>query len=344
MRRCVSAHLPRRARPNMPDFHLPPDIFYRTVSTAFAESLGWPWASLGIPEWWDRTEGEGVVFVVPDTGIDISHREFNGQILDAKDFTGSRFGPLDKNSHGTWVAGALVAKRGNNIGGAGIAPKASALIAKVLGDNGGGSDHGIASGLRWGYDKALAQNPKAIVFSNSYGSSQDSPLIIGTIKEIIQDAANRKIFVCFVAAAGNDGGRLNSPARNPSCISVGASDREGKITKFSSRIPPPDIIGPGQDILGCGINDTYIEMTGTSMSTPIVAGVIGLAYAADPKELDDAEDVRWMLKRNATDSGGFALIDPRKMLAERGKLPTRGWTLGPVRLGPVKVSLTVEAA
>lgn len=322
-----------------PRYRLPPDYRAHEVSVAMAESLAWPWKFLGIEQVWERTrglkpDGTPVKVAILDTGVDDAHSELVDQIQISRDFTGSRWGYADRNGHGTWCAGAVGARWRNNFGGAGIAPECRLIIAKVLGDDGSGDDRAIADGIEW----AVAEG--ADILSMSFGGRSKSPYIAGALDNVLKQ---RKVFL--FAAAGNDGGKVNYPGALTSTIGVGASDKQGRLTAFSSRGPELDVIAPGEEIVGCAPGGKFQVSSGTSMATPIVAGVAALAYALDPDSFEDLADMRAEMRDTASASGPWKLIDPLKLIASKGQIPVaKSWTLGPVKLGPVKVSLTVEAA
>src|SRR5690606_20835335 len=219
-------------------WRLPP-YQVREVVTALSETIPWSLTAYGIPEAWKKTRGKGVVVGVADTGIDGTHPDLNQTVLQARDFTGSPYGWKDVQGHGTHVAGTIAAQAGNDIGVAGVAPEAKLLIAKVLGDDGSGSDDSVAAGIKWLVDSG------AHIVSMSLGSPYPS----SQIRNAILYAINKGRFV--VCAAGNDGrpNSVNYPAKWPEVCSVAAVDSNGRAAKFSSQGPENWIAAPGQDVL-----------------------------------------------------------------------------------------------
>src|SRR5690606_18570488 len=108
-----------------PIYRLPPDIVMQVVTTPLSETRDWSLDFLGIPEVWQKTRGavsgKPLIGCVLDTGVELRHKDLEGAILDARDFTRSRVGPRDLNGHGTWCFGMMFAREGNGIGVAGIA-------------------------------------------------------------------------------------------------------------------------------------------------------------------------------------------------------------------------------
>jgi subtilisin family serine protease len=296
---------------------LPPDVRIKPSLAPLSESVSWADGMLGAEEAWKLSQGEGVVVCVLDTGCDVKHPDLgDGAIFDATDFTGSRYGYQDRNGHGTHVAGLIAARMGNDLGIRGIAPECRLVIAKVLGDNGSGSDAGIAQGIAWGLSKG------ATVFSLSLGGGFNMPATLDATKAVLQCGGR-----FLLAAAGNDGGEVNYPARYDQFVSVGAYDSHGMLTRFTSKRGRLDIVGPGVEMLSTLPGGGYGTMTGTSQACPIVAGITALAVAkhrddGSDTDLRSVEDLREHLQKNATDTGrGYRLVNARKLLESHGVAP-----------------------
>lgn len=292
---------------------LPPDVRINPCVAPLSESVSWADEGLGVDEAWKLSQGEGVIVCSLDTGCDVYHPDLDGAILDAKDFTGSRFGFGDRHGHGTHVAGLVGARMGNNVGIRGIAPKCKLLIAKVLGDNGAGSDTSVAQGLLWGHERG------ARIFCLSLGGASDMPATLAAAKEIVK-GGGKFIF----AAAGNDGGRVNKPAAYEQCVSVGAYDNHGNLTEFTSKTGRLDIVGPGVEMMSTLPGNRYGTMTGTSQANPVVGAIGALAVAKHDvdkgqSDLVSVADMREHLQKSATDSGrGYKLANARRMLERHG--------------------------
>jgi subtilisin family serine protease len=299
-------------------FRLPP---YRVEATfapmALTEIIDWGLALLHVPDHWKQTQGDGVRVALLDSGIDESHPDLAAAIDEARDFTQSRRGPADRNGHGTHVAG-IVAARQNNRGVIGVAPQSRLLIAKVLGDDGIGNSAAVAAGVDWACDHG------ASIISMSLGSPQPDV----QLRQAIERAAAKGVFV--IAAAGNAGrpNSVNYPARWRETVAVAAVDRNGQLSRFSSRGPQVDIAAPGQDVLSTFRNGGYAKLSGTSMAAPFVAGVVALLIAlhrgaTDARTpLQSIDDLLEHLYRTASDAGaighdpgyGWGLINPDGLL------------------------------
>lgn len=240
---------------------LPPYLVEHTIMSLDVNMpLPWHIVQYGInKKVWPIANGNGQILGIVDTGVSpyqANQGDLNHAILKAQDFSGSRFGWEDHNGHGTHVAGIAASRI------FGTAPGCSLVIAKALGDNGAGNDQSVANAIDF-----CAKNG-ATVINLSLGSDEDSPLIIGKIAELAQQG------VLVVAAAGNSGGRVNSPGRNPNTICDAAIDQNNQVASFSCHGPEVDVCAPGVQILSLGLGTTLVLMSGTSMSSPWVSGIL----------------------------------------------------------------------
>ena len=315
-----------------PIYRLPP---YRVemVLLALAETIDWGLAAYGIPAVWKHSQGRGVKVAVLDTGIDDSHPDLASTVLEARDFTGSATGQRDYAGHGTHVAG-IIAARQNQQGVVGICPGLNEaggglLVGKVLGDDGAGTDSSVVAGIEW----AAAQG--AHLISMSFGSPVPSTVMQDAIRSVVSGG----VFV--ICAAGNNGAdnSVDYPGRWIETIAVGAVDRHGRVASFSSRGPEVAVAAPGQDVLSTYPRNRYAKLSGTSMATPFVTGVVALMLAKHRQQgsqtpIQTVTQLREHLARTATDAGspgrdpayGYGLINPASMLEplEPGERPP--WT------------------
>lgn len=322
---------------------LPPIQIHTRIAAPPAEIRPWSIDPLGIRQL-GQARGKGVRVGVIDTGVDEVHatqgslaRAFKG----GKDFTGSRRGFWDRHGHGSHVAGTIAGEETAK-GGTGLAPAAELYIAKGLGDDGSGSDEAIAQAALW-----LRFECKCHIINLSLGGPSRSKTILGALHKVIADGG---IVVC---AAGNDGDFATSwPANDEQTISVAATDKDEKPADFSSP-SSVDVACPGVQILSLYSNGTYAVLSGTSMACPWFSGWLAIYFGdllAAGKPLPNQEHLFGTIEQWTKDihepgkdrKTGYGLVSPERYKAE---LPVaRAWTLGPVKLGPVKVSLTVEAA
>ena len=288
---------------------VPDDTYY----PAFQSNL----ARIGMESAWSVTTGSPEVIVaVLDTGVDFSHPDLAGNLLDGYDFVNGDADPSDDSSHGTAVAGIIAAIGNNGVGIAGVAWQVKVLPVKVLDRQGQGSDDVVAQGIVYAVD----QGARIINLSSS------------TVDEsrVLRDAVTYADLagVLVVAAAGNSGDRENLPnfpAAYPEVLAVAASDRSDKVPFFSQRQPYIGIAAPGTEIpstawVGAGLGP-YALTTGTSAAAPHVSGVAALLLSVRPdltnvelrKLLEDAaQDV---CPAGRDDASGFGRLDAAAALA-----------------------------
>ncbi|MFF7052167.1 S8 family serine peptidase [Streptomyces griseorubiginosus] len=260
--------------------------------TAKTGEAGGGVAQIGAPAAWAAGyDGKGVKVAVLDTGIDTTHPDLASAVKASKNFTGTN-STDDMAGHGTHVA-ATLAGSGERSGGRykGVAPGAGILNAKVLDDNGEGSDSGVIAGLEW----AAGQGAKV---ANLSLGQEDTPGEDPV--EAAVNALSKSTGMLTVAAAGNEGpeaGTVGSPGAAESALTVGAVDGEDRLADFSSTGPTadnalkPDLTAPGVDIvsaraahghMGDPAADGYVSMSGTSMATPHAAGAAAILAQRHP--------------------------------------------------------------
>jgi len=290
-----------------------------TVTTSSRKKLqdrvDWGLRALRIGRAWKESKGSGIKVAILDTGYAKGHPDLQNAVTAHKDFTGQ--GIYDGDGHGTFVAG-IVGARANNIGVVGIAPHCELLIAKVLNNQGWGKTSWVINGIKWAADHG------ADIISMSLGSN--SPM--RGIKPALRACSN--VFV--VAAAGNSGPRINTvcyPAKYGMVISVGAITKKRKVARWSSRGMAVDIVAPGAAIVSCYPPRALAQMSGTSMSCPMVAGVMALALSkhrlyGGSTPIRNRKDMLDHLVKSAIDLGkkgkdpnyGHGLINPNQLLSD----------------------------
>lgn len=217
--------------------------------------------------------------------------------------------PMDEMGHGTHCAGSIAAVANNGIGIAGMNPRAKIMALRAF-DNFGGNNYDIQRAI--GY----AMENGANIISASYGGSEESPIT----KDLIRDAGEKGIL--FVAAAGNDGQNMEIkdnrkyPAayQLPSLLTVAASDNmdnSATFTNYGANFV--DVYAPGVSILSLYVGQDYVPMDGTSMATPIVAGIASLLMSVYPELKKDPVRVKEII---------MATVDRRP--AMYGKVKSNG--------------------
>ncbi len=213
-----------------------------------------------------------------DTGIDGTHPDLKAKLLPGYDAYGKGEEYEDQQGHGTHCAGIAAAIGNNGVGVIGYSPDSKLIGVKVLGNDGSGTYAAVADGIAW------AAKSKADVLSMSLGGPSSSQAMEDAINLAIQ---NNKI---VIAAMGNDGdASLGYPAAIKGVMSVGATDAKDKIANFSQYGKHISVSAPGVNIMSTfptyasGMPGTnYGKISGTSMSTPGVAGLAGLLKSVNP--------------------------------------------------------------
>lgn len=273
----------------------------RTVNDPFIGNQ-WHLNKIGAFNAWDTTMGSSDIKVaVIDTGIDLVHQDFAGQIAAQTDVVDNDGSAQDDNGHGTHVAGIIAAKADNGIGVAGVAPGVKLIAVDVFGfylnDQTLTLEFGaLTSEVIEGIQYARAQG--ADVINMSLGGSDYDQAFENTVNAAVSAG------VVVVAAAGNNSSGGTTDAHYPSdfesCISVIATDQSDLKAGFSNYGPKKDIAAPGVGIYSTYPN-TYQFMNGTSMASPVVAGVVALMLSVNPSLT--VGEVKSILYSTAVDLG-----------------------------------------
>jgi subtilisin family serine protease len=237
------------------------------------------------------TRGEGIRIGVIDTGIDYTHPALGGafgpghKVADGWDFVNSDADPKDDAGHGTHVAGIIAADSAEITG---VAPAATLVAYKVLNSQGSGMQSDVIAAIERSIDPNRDGNPAdhLDVINLSLGGP-------GTADDLVSRAADHAAAagVIVVAAAGNAGepDTIGSPGTARTAITVGAVDSSGNMAPFSSQGPSPGILGFKPDVMapGMAIPSTFpggliVNLDGTSMAAPHVAGAAALLRKLHP--------------------------------------------------------------
>ncbi len=293
------------------------------------------------PLWHAGLSGAGVRVAIVDTGCD-EHRDLAGRIAARENFGGGR--DVDDVGHGTHVAG-IVAGAGEVFRG--VAPGATLVIARALGAQ-GGSEDAVLAALSW-----ASQQDVAVINCSLGGPGEPGDPLSREVDALAADG----IVVCVAAGNAGPGARtISSPGTAAGALTVGAADKDGRMNDYSSRGPvpglrarKPDVIAVGGGvtsgdacrystgvasaraaILGrdpCAVTPAYVRMSGTSMATPHVTGLVALlvesSRARSPRltKLGRARAVRRAIVQGARslgaarDAEGAGLVDGERSLA-----------------------------
>jgi subtilisin family serine protease len=246
-----------------------------------------------------RLTGEGVCIAVLDTGVDATHPQLRAnKVKAAYEFNAagqavSQSPSTDTDGHGTHVAGLLAGDK------TGVAPQAE-LISAVMIPGGQGWLKDFIMALDW-----AATVPEIQIVCMSAG-------LPGFIPELHDAIANLvAVGILPVVAVGNEGlNRTRSPGNYAEVLSVGACDKDGYVANFSSSgalvvdhhmYEVPYLLAPGEGVVSSVLGGGYAAWDGTSMATPVVAGVAALLLQEDPgmgiiklmDELFNRADYNW---------------------------------------------------
>jgi thermitase len=252
---------------------------------------------------WAKTHGsEKVVVAVLDSGVDYTHPDLSnnmwvrpdsldpyldeqlGEVDDEHGFSAldEARDPMDENGHGTHCAGIVGAEGDNGEGIAGVNWRVEIMPLKFMGAGGFGTTKDAIEAINY----VIARKKAGVnvrIISASWGSRQKSR----ALGDVIRKAGEEGIL--FVAAAGNNNENADRSPHYPSgydlpnVVSVAALNRRDERASFSNYGPKSvHVAAPGAEILSTWLGGEYEEHSGTSMATPVVAGVAALVLSVEP--------------------------------------------------------------
>ena len=282
------------------------------------EAEQWSHAQIKSDQAHQITDGSPDVLVgVLDSGIDPNHPDLAANIDVTNSVNCTDAGRPDTSptgwfpttsSHGTHVAGIIGAAR-NGVGIVGVAPNVRMASVKVVNDAGSIYPEYAICGFMWAGMKGMD------VTNNSYyidpmqfwcGDQPDQAAVMKAVERAVNWST--KAGVVHAAAAGNasydlankttddvspndvagieraiNNGCKDMPTELDGVVTVASTDQAGKLSSFSNRgLNVIDVAAPGSRILSTLPNNTYGLLSGTSMASPQVAGVLALMKSAHP--------------------------------------------------------------
>ena len=216
-------------------------------------------------------DGTGKTAFIIDSGIDLDHPDLNVDVARSRSFIAAEPSPDDGNGHGTHVAGTVGALD-NNIGVIGVAPNANVVALKVLSSEGSGATSGIIAAL----DYVAAIGEAGDAANMSLGPAVP---VLG-INSALDNASTRvgALGIGVAIAAGNSTSLANlySPARasGDNVYTISAMDINDQFAYFSNYGSVVDYCGPGVSVYSTSLNGGYATLSGTSMATPHVCGLL----------------------------------------------------------------------
>ncbi len=307
----------------------------------FSTSL-WGLEAIGTTEVWPEASGTDIIVAVVDSGVDGTHPDLEGQVIEGYRPLTDEVLPAGTDSsyggaHGTHVAGTIAAKEDGK-GIVGVAPNAKIMPIVIFDVDGYVGDDYVAAGIIWAVEHG------AKVMNHSWGGWGYSH----TMKAAFDYALDNGVIM--VVSAGNDhtDQHLHYPSGYPGVIQVAAaeyyggnyrtvwfSNRSDAITvaapgvKILSTVPMTGSIGDeGHSVLSPENDGTYDYYQGTSMASPHVTGVVALLLQKYPNA--KPWQIRRLIQQTAVDiddpgfdhNSGYGLVNVKNAFS--GTLPSTG--------------------
>ncbi len=212
--------------------------------------------------------GAGVTVAIIDSGVESSHPDLSGRVIQGPDLVDGPGGPEDPNGHGTHMAGLVAAASDNGIGGAGVAPAAQILAIRVLDHRNVGTPANVASGI----DAAVALGADVINLSLNWPAPSAALVPVTAAMERAADAG-----IAVIIASGNDAQpRCEEPVLADRTLCVGAVNGDIRRAPFSSHGAGLGIVAPGEDVVSTWRGAEYSSVSGTSQAAAMTSGVAAL--------------------------------------------------------------------
>lgn len=233
-------------------------------------SKAWHLPKIQTPAAWDKTKAAGVLIAICDTGINqvedlfpILRTDLGWNVVDSTNNWSDSVG------HGTQVAGAAAAATNNGIGVAGVAWDARIIPVRIS---------NVSTG-----SASVSNAAKCIEYAADHGARiiNVSYLMGGSATINTAGTYAQSKGAVTTVAAGNDGVDPGWP-NLPGFLAVSATDQLDRITSWSNFGVFVDVSAPGNNIMSTRYDGTYWTATGTSIASPVAAGVLGLIFGAKP--------------------------------------------------------------
>lgn len=266
-------------------------------------------ADIDAPDAWGISTGShDIVVAVIDTGIDYFHEDLRGNMwtntreiagngvdddgngfvddVYGYDFVSNDSDPFDDHLHGTHVSGTIGAVGNNGIGVVGVCWQVRLMAVKAFDNQGNGDVATAVAAIHY----AIANGARVI---NASWSAADRSQALA---DAVADAEAARIV--FVAAAGNSHtSALFYPAGNDTVLAVASVNNKDEMSPFTNFGAWVDVCAPGEQILSTVPDSKYDSISGTSMSSPHVAGAAALILSRHPEFTP--EQVRAIIKNTA---------------------------------------------
>ncbi|KAI1471781.1 oryzin precursor [Daldinia caldariorum] len=245
---------------------------------------------------YDSRAGEGTYAYVLDTGLLNTHEEFENRASLGHNVVGGIF--ADEVGHGTHVAGTIADKT------YGVAKKAKVISVKIFA-NAASHTSDLLEGIHWAVQDIITKKRQnsSVINISAVGYLRES------VNRAVEEAYKRGVLIVVAAGNYNQDARNYSPASASAAITVGSVGRDHTRSHFSDWGELVDIFAPGEHILSAWIqtDQDTASLSGTSMSTPHVSGLILYLKSLVPYQMKTPRDSLDVLRRLATDG---AVRDP----------------------------------
>jgi len=293
-------------------------------------------------ETWLIAKGTLPIAII-DTGIDYTHAELQGKVINGEDFIANDSDSMDPSGQGTQVAGLAAAKANNHLGIAGVAWGSKLLAVRGLGS----SQLAAANAIRY------ATNLTKII--NYSGHSYIDSM---TMRKVVDYVVEKKRLL--ISPAGDDNRNQPSyPCAYEAVLCVGNSTNQDERSATSNYGPWIDLAAPGDSVTATTLNNQYVTVSGSRYSAPLVSGAAAIIWsthkswtATQVRErlLSSAQPLAYQIGPRldlfeAIFNGSFELDDLAEWTTEGtcnsfenlgSLLPPRGQHLGFCSTGPAK--------
>jgi thermitase len=251
------AELDRRVPPSM----TPNDPYYGSE---------WHLPKISAQNAWNTTQGSGITIAILDSGVNGAHPDLSAQMVPGWNFYDNNSDTSDVFGHGTLVAGTASAITNNGTGVSSVAGQSKIMPIRITDTSGYGYASTIAQGLVWASDNGVR------VANVSFGGAVGI-LSVQNAAQYMKDKGG-----LVIAAAGNTGTELTTTPTT-TMIPVSATDANDAIASWSSYGNYVAMSAPGVSIWTTRREGDYKTASGTSLSSPLTAGVVALMMSANSK-------------------------------------------------------------
>ena len=301
-----------------------------SVDLPYSNAQKWPWAIGAAVDWnTQASELTEPTIAVVDSGIDASRDDFGGRVLGQVSLASlTPNSPGDGYGHGTFVAGVAAGEAG---GFAGVAPKANLYSIDVMNDDGESTVADIIAACDWILQNKAQYNIRVANFS--LHATNPASLFFDPLDQAVEKLWLNGVVV--VTASGNyaedgaESGVPYAPGNDPFVITVGAADIDNTVPTADDTAAPwsawgttpdgfmkPDLSAPGRYVIGPVTAGTglaierpdavtsdangYMQLSGTSFASPMVAGAAAMLLAQHPDWTPDQVKGALMVSASAT--------------------------------------------